>query len=167
MLNHMGQSFQGAKYDNRYMFKISIIECIHGVGTATCYVLCIRSTYTAISVGKQTRACCPTCMRNADCPVTGTFKSAQERATVFCITSMENQDQYLALLKVWCILWAVQSLGSTFHSLTHTSRTVPHRAMVCWITPSTLVQLDNLKYIANMQHYYLHLKANTFFPLSP
>lgn len=41
MLNHMGQSFQGAKYDNRYMFKISIIECICCVATATSYLQCI------------------------------------------------------------------------------------------------------------------------------
>lgn len=132
-------------------------------------VLCIRSTYTAISLGKQlqTHACCPTCTRNAECPVTGIFRSTRERPNSVPVIFNRKQDQYLVLLKVLCILSAVQSLGSTFHSLIHTPRIVITEQWFAELHPLLLIQLDRLKYTANMQWYYLYLKANTrFSPLT-
>lgn len=35
--------------------------------------------------------------------------------------------------------------------------------MIVELHPLLLIQLDHLKYIANMQQYYLFLKAKTYF----
>lgn len=137
VLNQMDQSLQGAKY-NRYMFGISIIERIFCVASATCYLQHIMHQIHLHSdfhgePQLQTRACCPTCMRNAECPVTGVFKSAQERPNSVPINFNRHQEQYWVLLKVLCVLSTVESLGSTFHSLIHTPRALI-RAMSSTIT---------------------------------
>lgn len=109
------------------------------VATATCYLQCIMHQIHLHSnfhgeIRLQTHACCPTCTRNADCPVSGIFKSAQERPNSVPINFNGKQDQYLVLLRVLCILPAVQVPGFNLPFPYSHSKNCHHRAMVCRIT---------------------------------